>query len=252
VPAGPALFDLRGKVAVVTGGNGGIGLGMARGLARAGARVVVAARNGEKSRSAARELQALGTDAIAIAVDVADEDSVNAMVAETVARWSRLDILVNNAGILRWERMADTSFESWNEVLAVNQTGVFLGMRAVAPQMKEQRAGSIVNISSVGGLSGASACFAYAATKWAVRGMTKGAAIELGPHGIKVNSIHPGIIDTPMMGGTDLDRLASVIGVPLQRYAQPEEVAKLALWLVSDDNSYSTGAEFVIDGGQTA
>ena len=117
---------------------------------------------------------------------------------------------MNNAGILRWERMADTSFESWNEVVAVNQTGVFLGMRAVAPQMKEQHSGSIVNISSVGGLSGASACFAYAATKWAVRGMTKGAAIELGPHGIKVNSIHPGIIDTPMMGGTDLDELAAV------------------------------------------
>jgi 3alpha(or 20beta)-hydroxysteroid dehydrogenase len=118
--------------------------------------------------------------------------------------------------------------------------------------MIEQHSGSIVNISSVGGLRGASACYTYAATKWAVRGMTKGAAIELGPHGIKVNSIHPGIIDTPMMGGTDLDGLAATIGVPLQRYAQPEEVAKLALWLVSDDNSYSTGGEFVIDGGQTA
>jgi 3alpha(or 20beta)-hydroxysteroid dehydrogenase len=118
--------------------------------------------------------------------------------------------------------------------------------------MMAQHSGSIVNISSVGGLRGASACFSYAATKWAVRGMTKGAAIELGPHGVKVNSIHPGIIDTPMMGDHDLDNLASAIGVPLQRYAQPEEVAKLALWLVSDDNSYSTGAEFVIDGGQTA
>ena len=134
----------------------------------------------------------------------------------------------------------------------MNQTGVFLGMHTVAPQMIAQQSGSIVNISSVGGLRGASACFTYAATKWAVRGMTKGAAIELGPHGIKVNSIHPGIIDTPMMGGHDLDGLASTIGVPLQRYAQPDEVAKLALWLVSDDNSYSTGAEFVIDGGQTA
>jgi len=184
--------------------------------------------------------------------DVADPQQWDALVEQVVASHGRLDILVNNAGILRWERMADTSFESWNEVVAVNQTGVFLGMRAVAPQMKEQHSGSIVNISSVGGLSGASACFTYAATKWAVRGMTKGAAIELGPHNVKVNSIHPGIIDTPMMGGTDLDGLAATIGVPLQRYAQPEEVAKLALWLVSDDNSYSTGAEFVIDGGQTA
>ena len=124
--------------------------------------------------------------------DVADPAQWAALVARVVDDHGRLDILVNNAGILRWERMADTSLESWNEVVAVNQTGVFLGMQAVAPQMKAQRSGSIVNISSVGGLSGASACFAYAATKWAVRGMTKGAAIELGPHGIKVNSIHPG------------------------------------------------------------
>ena len=184
--------------------------------------------------------------------DVTDPAQWGALVARVVDDRGRLDILINNAGILRWERMVDTSFESWNEVVAVNQTGVFLGMHSVAPQMIEQQSGSIVNISSVGGLRGASACFTYAATKWAVRGMTKGAAIELGPHGIKVNSIHPGIIDTPMMGGHDLDGLASTIGVPLQRYAQPDEVAKLALWLVSDDNSYSTGAEFVIDGGQTA
>ncbi len=184
--------------------------------------------------------------------DVADPAQWSALVSRVVDECGRLDILINNAGILRWERMVDTTFESWNEVVAVNQTGVFLGMHSVAPQMISQRSGSIVNISSVGGLRGASACFTYAATKWAVRGMTKGAAIELGPHGIKVNSIHPGIIDTPMMGGHDLDGLASTIGVPLQRYAQPDEVAKLALWLVSDENSYSTGAEFVIDGGQTA
>jgi 3alpha(or 20beta)-hydroxysteroid dehydrogenase len=173
-------------------------------------------------------------------------------VRRVVDDHGRVDILINNAGILRWERMVDTPVESWNEVVAVNQTGVFLGMQAVAAPMITQQSGAIVNISSVGGLRGASACFTYAATKWAVRGMTKGAAIELGPHGIKVNSIHPGIIDTPMMGGHDLDSLASSIGVPLGRHAQPEEVARLALWLVSDDNSYSTGAEFVIDGGQTA
>ncbi len=244
---GDVMGKLEGRVAIVTGGARGQGAAEAALFADEGATVFVTDVLVEAGEKTAAEIG--GTF---VEQDVADPAQWDALVARVVADHGRLDILVNNAGILRWERMADTSVESWNEVVAVNQTGVFLGMRAVAPQMKEQRSGSIVNISSVGGLSGASACFAYAATKWAVRGMTKGAAIELGPHGIKVNSIHPGIIDTPMMGGTDLDKLADVIGVPLQRYAQPEEVAKLALWLVSDDNSYSTGAEFVIDGGQTA
>src|SRR6478736_6481693 len=233
------MGKLDGRVAIITGGARGQGAAEAALFADEGAAVFVTdvlVDEGEKT--------AVGIGGTFVEHDVADPQQWDALVARVVADHGRLDILVNNAGILRWERMADTSVESWNEVVAVNQTGVFLGMRAVAPQMKDQRAGSIVNISSVGGLSGASACFAYAATKCA--------AIELGPHGIKVNSIHPGIIDTPMMGGTDLDKLADVIGVPLQRYAQPEEVAKLALWLVSDDNSYSTGAEFVIDGGQTA
>jgi 3alpha(or 20beta)-hydroxysteroid dehydrogenase len=238
---------LEGRVAIITGGARGQGAAEAARFAAEGATVFVTDVLVEQGEKTAAEVG--GTF---VEHDVADPAQWDALVQRVVADHARIDILVNNAGILRWERMADTSFESWNEVVAVNQTGVFLGMKAVTPQMKEQRGGSIVNISSVGGLSGASACFAYAATKWAVRGMTKGAAIELGPYGIKVNSIHPGIIDTPMMGGTDLDGLASTIGVPLQRYAQPEEVAKLVLWLVSDDNSYSTGAEFVIDGGQTA
>jgi len=241
------MGKLDGRIAIITGGARGQGAAEAAVFAEEGARVFVTdVLVDEGAKTAA------GIGGTFVEHDVADPAQWDALVARVVAEHGRLDILVNNAGILRWERMADTSFESWNEVVAVNQTGVFLGMKAVAPQMKEQHSGSIVNISSVGGLSGASACFTYAATKWAVRGMTKGAAIELGPHGVKVNSIHPGIIDTPMMSGTDLDGLAATIGVPLQRYAQPEEVAKLALWLVSDDNSYSTGAEFVIDGGQTA
>ncbi len=241
------MGKLDGRVAIITGGARGQGAAEAASFAQEGAAVVVTDVLVDEGEKTAAEVG--GTF---VAHDVADPAQWDALVARVVAEHGRLDILINNAGILRWERMLETTFESWNEVVAVNQTGVFLGMKAVAPQMIEQHSGSIVNISSVGGLRGASACFTYAATKWAVRGMTKGAAIELGPHGIKVNSIHPGIIDTPMMGGTDLDGLAATIGVPLQRYAQPEEVAKLALWLVSDDNSYSTGGEFVIDGGQTA
>jgi 3alpha(or 20beta)-hydroxysteroid dehydrogenase len=241
------MGKLEGRVAIVTGGARGQGAAEADLFVREGATVFVADVLVDEGEKTAAEVGATFVEH-----DVADPEQWDALVARVLADHGHLDILVNNAGILRWERMADTSFESWNQVVAVNQTGVFLGMKAVAPQMIEQRSGSIVNISSVGGLRGASACFAYAATKWAVRGMTKGAAIELGPHGIKVNSIHPGIIDTPMMGGADLTALASTTRVPLQRYAQPQEVAELALWLVSDDNTFSTGAEFVIDGGQTA
>jgi 3alpha(or 20beta)-hydroxysteroid dehydrogenase len=185
-----------------------------------------------------------------LAHDVTDPAQWQAVVDRVVADHDRLDVLVNNAGILHWATMTETPLEVWNRVLAVNQTGVFLGMQAVAPVMKRNRSGSIVNISSIGGMRGASACFAYGATKWAVRGMTKGAAQELGPHGIRVNSIHPGVIDTPMMADQDLDAIAS--RVPLGRYANAEEVAKLALWLASDDSAYASGAEFVLDGGYLA
>src|SRR4029077_6875718 len=129
----------------------------------------------------------------------------------------------------------ETELDAWNRVIAINQTGVFLGMQAVAAPMKAQRSGSIINIASIAGFSGSAPCFAYGATKWAVRGMTKGAAQELGPYGIRVNSIHPGIIDTPMMADHPLDELTR--NVPLRRYAGPDEVAKLALWLASDDSA---------------
>ncbi|MDQ1430266.1 MAG: 3alpha(or 20beta)-hydroxysteroid dehydrogenase [Actinomycetota bacterium] len=241
------MGKLDGRVAIVTGGARGQGAAEGRVLAEEGATVFVTDVLAEEGAKTAAEIG--GTF---VEHDVTDPAQWAALVTRVVDEHGRVDILINNAGILRWERMVDTPVESWNEVVAVNQTGVFLGMQAVSAPMIARHSGAIVNISSVGGMRGASACFTYAATKWAVRGMTKGAAIELGPHGIKVNSIHPGIIDTPMMGGHDLDSLASSIGVPLGRPAQPDEVARLALWLVSDDNSYSTGAEFVIDGGQTA
>jgi 3alpha(or 20beta)-hydroxysteroid dehydrogenase len=241
------MGKLDGRVAIVTGGARGQGAAEGRLFAEEGATVYLTDVLADEGAKTAAEIGATFVEH-----DVRDPAQWTALVARVVAEHGRLDVLVNNAGILRWERMMETSLDTWNEIVAVNQTGMFLGMQAVTPQMIAQRSGGIVNISSVGGLSGSSQCFAYATTKWAVRGMTRGAAKELGPFGIKVNSIHPGIIDTPMMGDHDLDSLASVIGVPLGRYAQADEVARLALWLVSDDNSYSTGAEFVIDGGQTA
>jgi 3alpha(or 20beta)-hydroxysteroid dehydrogenase len=173
-----------------------------------------------------------------------------------VERHGRLDILINNAGIYRNETLLDASLDTYRQVIDVNQVGVFLGMQAAAQPMMEQNAGAIVNISSIAGMRGGAGGFAYTASKWAVRGMTKSAAVQLARYGIRVNSIHPGLIETPMLHsipGIDaggLDRFLT--RVPMRRVAEASEVAKLALFLASDDSSYSTGAEFIIDGGMTA
>jgi 3alpha(or 20beta)-hydroxysteroid dehydrogenase len=236
---------LDGRVAVITGGARGQGASEGALFASEGATVYltdVLADDGAKT--------AADIGATFLHHDVTDPAQWEAVVDRVVRDHDRLDVLVNNAGILHWATMTETSLETWNRVLAVNQTGVFLGMQAVAPVMKQRRTGSIVNISSIGGMRGASACFAYGATKWAVRGMTKGAAQELGPFGIRVNSVHPGVIDTPMMADQDLDAIGS--RAPLGRYATADEVAKLVLWLASDDSSYASGAEFVLDGGYLA
>jgi len=236
---------LDGRVAVITGGARGQGASEGALFAAEGATVYltdVLADDGAKT--------AADIGATFLAHDVTDPAQWQSVVDRVVADHDRLDVLVNNAGILHWATMTETPLEVWNRVLAVNQTGVFLGMQAVVPVMKRNRSGSIVNIPSIGGMRGASACFAYGATKWAVRGMTKGAAQELGPFGIRVNSIHPGVIDTPMMADQDLDAIAS--RVPLGRYAAADEIAKVVLWLATDDSGYASGAEFVIDGGYLA
>jgi 3alpha(or 20beta)-hydroxysteroid dehydrogenase len=236
---------LDGKTALITGGARGQGAAEGALFAAEGATVYVTDRLVEEGRTTA---SAIG--ATFLEHDVTDPKQWADVVDQVVNDRGRVDVLVNNAGILVWATMTETELEVWDRVVAVNQTGVFLGMRAVAPAMCAQGAGSIINISSIGGMRGASPCFAYGATKWAVRGMTKGAAQELGPHGVRVNSIHPGIIDTPMMADQPLEQLAT--RVPLGRYASADEVAKLALWLASDDSAYANGAEFVLDGGQTA
>jgi 3alpha(or 20beta)-hydroxysteroid dehydrogenase len=233
------------KVALITGGARGQGAAEAALFAAEGATVYITdvlADEGAKTAAA--------TGATFFEQDVTVPAQWQSVVERIMADQGRLDVLVNNAGIITWKTMTETELEVWNRIVAVNQTGVFLGMQAVAPHMMQQGSGSIVNISSIGGLRGASPCFAYGATKWAVRGMTKGAAQELGPHGIRVNSIHPGIIDTEMIAVLPKEQMAE--RVPLRRYAQPEEVAKLALWLASDDSAYASGAEFILDGGQTA
>jgi 3alpha(or 20beta)-hydroxysteroid dehydrogenase len=239
------MGSLDGKVALITGGARGQGAAEAKLFAEQGAIVYITDVLVDEGAKTAAD-----TGATFIEHDVTSQDQWSAVAAQILAEQGRLDVLVNNAGILQWLKMTETPLDVWERIVAVNQTGVFLGMQAVAPAMKEQRSGSIINISSIGGMRGGSPCFAYAATKWAVRGMTKGAAQELGPFNVRVNSIHPGIIDTPMLDGVDKDMMAN--HVPLGRYASPDEVAKLALWLAGPDSAYASGAEFILDGGQTA
>ncbi|MBM3659406.1 MAG: glucose 1-dehydrogenase [Actinobacteria bacterium] len=239
------MGQLDGRVAIITGGARGQGAAEARLFAAEGATVYLTDVLTDEGAAVAAEVG--GTF---LEHDVTDVDQWKVVVEAALADHGRIDVLVNNAGILHWATMTETALDVWNRVVAINQTGVFLGMQAVAPAMKAQGSGSIVNISSVAAYSGASPCFAYGATKWAVRGMTKGAAQELGPFGVRVNSVHPGIIDTPMMAGTPLEQMSG--NVPLRRHAEADEVAKLVLWLASDESAYATGAEFVLDGGMTA
>ena len=242
---------LEGKTALITGGARGQGAVEAALFAEEGANVVLTdVLDAEGERTA---------DTIGGAFlhhDVTSEEEWAAVVARTVELHGGIDILVNNAGIYRIGSLIETTLEEYRSVIEVNQVGVFLGMRAVAPAMIEGGGGSIVNISSLAGLRGGGGGIAYGASKWAVRGMTKSAAVVLAPHGIRVNSIHPGVIDTPMLGDTsmavpgNLEQFAE--RAPLGRVGQPEEVARLALFLASDESSYSTGSEFVIDGGVSA
>ena len=172
-----------------------------------------------------------------------------------LAEHGQLDVLVNNAGIVAIAPLVMTTEEDYRRVIDVNQVGVFLGMKAVVPHMVERQTGSIINISSVAGLMGAPGMIAYGASKWAVRGMTKSVALEVAPFGVRVNSIHPGIIETPML--EEFERVgdhadASCSACPSAARPKPIEVARLALYLASDESAYSTGSEFVVDGGMTA
>ena len=188
--------------------------------------------------------------------DVASEADWDAIVAATTSQFGRIDVLVNNAGVFLIMPMSMTSLEEYMRVVTINQVGTFLGMKAVTETMVTQGSGSIVNISSVAGLVGSAASIAYTASKFAVRGMTKVAAVELAPFGVRVNSVHPGIIDTAMLtqiaafGDDAVESLRARI--PNGRVASADEVARLVLYLASDDSAYSTGSEFVVDGGMTA
>jgi len=238
---------VEGKVVVVTGGAQGQGAAEARLLAAQGARVVLTDVNGEGGEAVAADAGGLF-----VRHDVSSAPDWAAVMQRVADEFGRLDGLVNNAAIFERGRLVDTSEDQFRRIMDVNALGVYLGMAAAVPLMLDSGGGSIVNISSGAGLRATPGSFAYSASKFAVTGMTKTAAAELGPDGIRVNSIHPGFIDTAMLPDNEALREKMAGAVPLRRIARPDEVAQLALFLISDDSSYSTGGEFVVDGGVTA
>jgi len=244
---------LSGKVVLITGAAGGIGACAARLMAEEGATLLLTDADAAGVAGVAQEL---GQDAGSRAHDVSSEQQWQDVSAWALDAHGRVDVLVNNAGVFLAEPLLDTTLEDFRRVIDINLTGVFLGMRAFAPGMCERRAGSIVNVSSVAGLMGSPLLSAYAASKWGVRGITKVAAKELARFGVRVNSVHPGQIDTDMNARQRektpelIDRL--IQGIPLQRIGTPQEVAHALVYLAGDDSAYVTGSELVIDGGTSA
>ncbi|REJ26425.1 glucose 1-dehydrogenase [Caldibacillus debilis] len=242
-------FD--GKVVLISGGARGQGASHARKFVEEGAKVVFTDILVEEGEALEKEL---GKNAKFLKHDVRSAADWEKVVSETEKTFGPINVLVNNAGIVISKKLEELSEEEYRRVIDINQVSVFLGMKAVIPSMKKAKGGSIINISSINGLRGSVGTFAYDASKFAVRGMTKTAALELAEYGIRVNSIHPGIINTPMVMQDDVKDTVGTLAnnVPLKRIGQPEDVSNLVLFLASDESSYSTGSEFVIDGGLTA
>lgn len=244
------MARLQGRAAIVTGAAGGQGAAAARRLVAEGARVLMTDVNDSDGKEVADEL---GDAALYQQLDVSSEQDWAAAVRTAQSSFGGVDVLVNNAGILHFSEIAETALDDYERVIRINQTGTFLGMRAVIPVMSP--GSSIVNVSSVEGIGGMPLLVAYSASKFAIRGMTKVAATELGQRGIRVNSVHPGAIDTRMVhdaAGGEVDMSHVARRVALKRGGRPEEIAGLVAFLASADSSYCTGAEFVADGGATA
>ncbi|SNR89345.1 3alpha(or 20beta)-hydroxysteroid dehydrogenase [Haloechinothrix alba] len=247
------MSRLAGRTTLITGAARGQGAAAARRVVDEGGRVMIT----DVADAEGKELAAsLGEAAAFTHLDVTSEQGWQEAVRATVEHFGGLDVLVNNAGMLRFRELEHTTLGEYEQIVSINQVGTFLGMRSVIAEMERSGGGSIVNVSSVEGLAGMPQVAAYTASKFAIRGMTKVAALELGSKGIRVNSVHPGLIDTGMigdaMGGADLDLAPAGNLVALGRIGEPAEIAALVAFLASDDSSYCTGSEFVADGGSTA
>jgi NAD(P)-dependent dehydrogenase (short-subunit alcohol dehydrogenase family) len=241
---------LKDKVAIVTGGAHGMGEAEARLFAAQGAKVVVADILGGDAEAVAADIRARGGEVIAAIIDVTSEADWTALMAKTLAAYGRLDILVNNAGISGSSVGDPDGLDGWHRIIAVNQTSVFLGTKLAAEQMAKTGGGSIVNISSIMGFVGSTSGHpAYHASKGAVRIYSKAAAVRYGPSGVRVNTVHPGYMP-PMLNATNAgERADKIAATPLRRVGEPIEVAYGVLFLASDEASFVTGAELVIDGG---
>jgi 2-deoxy-D-gluconate 3-dehydrogenase len=247
-------FDLTGKVAIVTGGNGGIGLGMARGLARAGARLALVGRNPEKTTAAASALaEETGVEVLPITADVAREDECARIAREVLDRFARIDILFNNAGINIRKPPHEVSLEEWREVLDVNLTSAFLLSKAVYPAMKAVGGGKIVNIGSMTSIFGSGFAPAYATSKGGIVQLTKSQAIAWAADGIQCNAILPGWFDTELTqkARTEITGLHERVlaRIPAGRWASPDDMAGTAVWLASPASDYVTGVAISVDGG---
>lgn len=242
---------LSSKVAIITGGSRGIGEAAARLFVQEGAKIVIGDIREEAGRALAEEL---GEDARFERLDVTSAEDWQRVVETTVASLGGIDALINSAGIYETCPILETSQELFEQTFRINQLGPFLGIRAVTPAMQARGGGAIVNLSSTSGLRGNQYSIAYGSTKWAVRGMSKIAAVELGEHNIRVTSVHPGLIDTPMnqehMGNERI--ISRGRATPLGRHGQPGEVAEMLAFLVSDAASYCSGGEYTVDGAYSA
>lgn|SRR5690625_2439302 len=242
------LGKLKGKVAIITGAAQGMGESHVRKFVEEGAKVAITDVNFEGAQKLAEEL---GENTIALKLDVSDEQNWIEVVEKTEEAFGPVNVLVNNAGIGIFKPLEELTVADFELTFKVDELGVFLGMQKVVPSMKRAGGGAIVNISSVDGLVSAPTAIAYSAAKHAVTGMTKGAAAELGVHNIRVNSVHPGIIKTEMAAQDDVEEFLKQLeqDIPLKRRAEAVEVSNLVVYLASDDSSYCTGSQFVVDGG---
>jgi 2-deoxy-D-gluconate 3-dehydrogenase len=247
------LFDLKGRVAIVTGGNGGIGLGIARGLAQAGAAIAVAGRNAAKSAAAVKDLEGLGAKAIALAVDVRDEASCRAMVSQAAERLGRVDLLVNNAGTNIRKLPQDLTLAQWREVLDTNLTSAFVCSQAAYPTMVNAGGGKIINIGSMLSIFGGPVMAAYGSSKGAIVQLTKSLACAWAKDNIQVNAILPGFINTELTKGAREQILGLhervLARTPAARWGEPDDFAGVAVFLASAASDYITGTAIPVDGG---